>query len=74
MLVVNTQFGLVEGLVPLGIGIYMTLVYFGIVPAGLDAKKAAKWRARWGPRLRFGGPLLIVVGLALIGRALLLSR
>ena len=69
MLMTNSP-GLLEGLVPLGIGIYMTLVYFGIIPAGLDAKKAAKWRARWGSRLRLGGPLLIVVGLALIGRAL----
>ena len=70
MLVVNAYPGLFEGLIPLGIGVYMTLVYCGVIPAGLDAKKAAKWRARWEPRLRFGGPLLILVGLVLIGRAL----
>ena len=70
MLVVNVYPGLVEGLIPLGIGVYMTLVYFGVIPAGLDAKKAAAWRTRWAPRLRLGGPLLILVGLVLIGRAL----
>ena len=70
MLVANAYPGLLEGLIPLGIGVYMTLVYCGVIPAGLDAKKAAKWRARWAPRLRFGGPLLILVGLVLIGRAL----
>lgn len=69
MLVVNAYPGWLEGLIPFGIGVYMTLVYFEWIPAGLDAKKAAKWRARWAPRLKFGGPLLIVVGLLLMARA-----
>ena len=50
MLVANAYPGLLEGLIPLGIGVYMTGVYFGVIPAGLDAKKAAKWRARAGGR------------------------
>lgn len=70
MLVATAYPGWLEGLVPLGIGIYMTLVYVRLIPASLDAKKAAKWHARWAPRLRFGGPLLILVGVALMARAL----
>ena len=62
---------LLEGAIPLGIGIVSTLMAFGLLPASPDARKAARWHARWGPRARMGGPLLILVGLILLGRALL---
>lgn len=61
---------LVQALVPLGLGVAATLMGLGLVPASLDAKKAAQWRKRWGSTYTVGGPLLIVVGLVMLARAL----
>lgn len=61
----------INGLIPLGFGIYATLVGYGIVPANPgDARKSSAWRARWGGQARVGGPILILLGLFLTARAL----
>lgn len=59
----------VQALVPLAVGIYTTLLGYGIVPASLDAKKAATWRKRYGGTAQIGGPLVILAGLVLGARA-----
>ncbi len=62
---------LINGLIPLALGIYATLAGLGIIPASFsDPKKASRWVARWGRQARIGGPLLIVLGLILTVRAL----
>ena len=61
---------LTQALVVLGVGVFSTLLGFGLIPAGLDAKKAAAWRKRNAGNLRIGGPLVIAVGLLLLARAL----
>jgi hypothetical protein len=59
-----------QALVALGVGVFSTLMGFGLLPAGLDQKKAAAWRKRYGRNFRIGGPLIIVAGLVLLARAL----
>ena len=71
LLLINNNPSFLEGLIPLGIGLYMTLAAFGIAPVSLDPKKSAAWRRQWAPKLRFGGPLLILVGLVQLARALM---
>lgn len=62
---------LINALIPLAFGIYSTLVGYGIIPANFsDPKKSSAWVARWGKQARIGGPLLIVLGLFLVYRAL----
>lgn len=63
----NSQ--LINGLIPLGFGIYLTLAGFGLIPAGSDKKSAAA-RARWVKHGKIGGPLLIAFGLYMLARAL----
>ncbi len=59
-----------QALVVIGVGTFSTLLGFGVIPAGLDAKKAQTWRKRYAGNFRIGGPLVIVVGLVLLARAL----
>ena len=58
-----------QAIVVLGVGLFSTLLGFGIIPAGLDPKKSAAWHKRYGGNLKIGGPLVILVGLALLARA-----
>lgn len=58
-----------NALVVIGVGLFTTLMAFGIVPASLDARRARQWRARWGSGAKIGGPLVMVAGLALLARA-----
>lgn len=58
-----------QALIVLGVGIFSTLLGFGLIPAGLDQKKAAAWRKRYAGNFRIGGPLVIAVGLVLLARA-----
>ncbi len=60
---------LVQALIPLALGLYGTLAGFGILPISSDPKKAAS-QNRMLSTYKFGGPLLIVVGLAMLARAL----
>lgn len=61
---------LTQAIVVIGVGVFSTLLGFGLVPAGFDQKKAAQWRKRYAANFRFGGPVVIVAGLALLVRAL----
>lgn len=63
MLASQTIPGLTSGVIPLAVGIWTTLLAFGIIPASFDAKKAKQWHNRWGSRMMVGGPLLIAIGL-----------
>jgi len=57
-----------QAVVVIGVGIVSTLLGFGLIPAGFDAKKAATWRKRYAGHFRLGGPLVIIVGLVLLAR------
>jgi hypothetical protein len=59
-----------QALVVIGVGVFSTLLGFGLIPAGLDAKKAQAWRKRYAGNFRIGGPLVIVVGLVMLARAM----
>jgi hypothetical protein len=59
----------IQALVVIGVGIFSTLLGFGVIPAGFDQKKAAAWRRRYGGNFRLGGPLVIAAGLFLLARA-----
>jgi len=59
-----------QAVIVIGVGVFSTLLGFGLIPAGLDAKKAATWRKRYAGNFRIGGPLVIVAGLVLLARAL----
>ncbi len=61
---------LTQALVVIGVGIFSTLLGFGLLPAGLNQKKAEQWRRRYAANFRIGGPLVIVAGLALLARAM----
>ena len=60
----------VQAIVVLGVGVFSTLMGFGLIPAGLNAKKAEAWKKRYAGNFRIGGPLVIVAGLVLLGKAL----
>lgn len=60
---------LLQALIPLAFGIYGTLAGFGVLPVSTDPKKSAAQR-RMLPTYKFGGPLLIVVGLIMLVRAM----
>lgn len=60
----------VQAAVVIGVGVFSTLLGFGLIPAGLNQKKAAAWRKRYAGNLRLGGPLVIIAGLVLLVRAL----
>jgi hypothetical protein len=60
-----------QALIVLGVGAFSTLLGFGLLPAGLDQKKAAAWRKRNARNFRIGGPLVILVGLVLLVRAMI---
>lgn len=62
---------MVQALVILGVGLVSTLMALGVVPASFDPAKAHKWRQRYGSKLMIGGPLVILVGLFMLARALL---
>lgn len=62
---------LLQAIVPLGLGIYSSLLGYGIVPANFnDPKKSSAWRNRWGKQARIGGPVLIAFGLFQLVRVL----
>lgn len=61
-----------QAVIVLGVGLATTLMALGIVPASLDPKKAHQWRQRYGAKLKIGGPLVMLVGLVMLGRALFL--
>lgn len=59
-----------QALVVIGVGLFSTLLGFGLLPAGFDAKKAAQWRKRYAGNFRIGGPLVIIAGVIMLARAL----
>lgn len=61
---------LTQAIIVLGVGAFSTLLGFGLIPAGLDAKKAAQWRKRYAGNFRIGGPVVMAVGLVMLARAL----
>lgn len=69
MLAAQTVPPIVQALVPLALGLYGTLSGYGILPVSSDPKKAAAQK-RLLSTYKFGGPLLIVVGLAMLARAM----
>ena len=59
-----------QALVVIAVGVVSTLMGFGLIPAGFDRKKADAWRKRYAGNFRIGGPLVIVVGLVLLAKAM----
>lgn len=71
MLAAQLSSSLINGLIPLAFGIYATLLGYGIVPTNpSNPQKSSAWRARHASKAKLGGPLLIILGLFLTGRAL----
>ena len=58
-----------QAYVVIGVGIFSTLLGFGLIPAGLNQKKAEAWRKRYSANFRIGGPLVIIAGLVMLVRA-----
>ena len=70
LLALSPSTALLNGLIVLAFGVYSSLVGYRIIPANFsDPKKSSAWMARWGGQARIGGPLLILFGLFLAGRA-----
>ncbi|MFV0297078.1 MAG: hypothetical protein ACK5JT_13270 [Hyphomicrobiaceae bacterium] len=63
---------ILKAIIVIGVGIFSTLLGFGLIPAGFNKKKADAWRKRYAGNLRIGGPLVIIAGLFLLGKALAL--
>lgn len=61
---------LTQAIIVLGVGVFSTLLGFGLIPAGFDPKKAGQWRKRYAANFRIGGPVVIAAGLVLLARAL----
>jgi hypothetical protein len=59
-----------QAFVVMGVGVVSTLLALGVIPASFDPKKAHQWRQRYGQKMKIGGPLVFLVGLVLLGRAL----
>jgi len=70
MLAAQSLSPVMQALVVIGVGVFSTLLGFGLIPAGLDAKKSQAWRKRYAGNFRIGGPLVIVAGLVLLARAM----
>lgn len=70
MLAAQSVSPMMQALIVMGVGVFSTLLGFGLIPAGLDQKKAAAWRKRYAGNFRLGGPLVIVAGLVMLARAL----
>lgn len=70
MLAAQSVSPMIQALIVMGVGVFSTLLGFGLIPAGLDQKKAAAWRKRYAGNFRLGGPLVIVAGLVMLARAL----
>jgi len=58
-----------QAVIVICVGVFSTLMGFGLIPGGLDKKKAATWSKRYGSNFRIGGPLVILAGLVLLARA-----
>ena len=59
-----------QALVVIGVGVFSTLLGFGLIPAGVNKKKADAWRKRFAGNFRIGGPLVINAGLVLLAKAM----
>jgi hypothetical protein len=70
MLAAQSLSPVMQAIVVLGVGVFSTLLGFGLIPAGFDARKAAAWRKRYAGNFRIGGPMVIAVGLILLARAM----
>lgn len=62
----------VQAFIVLGVGLVSTLMAIGVIPASLDPAKAHKWRQRYASKFMIGGPLIILVGLVMLGKVLFL--
>ncbi|KPJ99634.1 MAG: hypothetical protein AMK71_09445 [Nitrospira bacterium SG8_35_4] len=57
-----------EGLIPLLGGLYALLLARGILSASKDVSRNEAWRRKWGPKLKWLAPLVMLFGLVqLIG-------
>ena len=61
---------MVQAFIVMGVGVFSTLMALGVIPASFDPKKAHQWRARYGAKLKIGGPLVFLAGIAVLVRAL----
>ena len=61
---------LMQAVIVLAVGLFSTLLGFGLIPAGFDQKKAAQWRKRYAANFRIGGPVVMAAGAVLLARAL----
>jgi len=57
-----------EGIVPLMIGLYATLLGFGVLSLSADPQRNHQWRERYGAMMKVCGPVCLVFGAALLFR------
>ncbi len=70
MLALSFTSALLNGLIVTGFGVYSSLLGYGILQSNpSNPNKSSAWRARWGSQAKIGGPLLILFGLFLTGKA-----
>lgn len=57
-----------EGLVPVLIGLYATLLGFGALSPSADPQRNQRWRERYGTMMKICGPVCIAFGSAMLFR------
>jgi len=58
-----------EGIIPLLIGLYATLLGFGAVSVSGDPQRNHRWRERYGTMMKICGPICIAFGSAMMFRS-----
>ena len=53
----------IDGLISVAIGVYVTLVGFGVVSPGKDKAKVEIWRKKWGTFMQIAGPFITAFGI-----------
>jgi cadmium resistance protein CadD (predicted permease) len=61
---------LLDGLLPLALGIWMALLGFGVTSLSKDTAKSEGFRRKWSALLKIAGPLIAVWGAYNISRAI----
>jgi hypothetical protein len=60
----------IDGLISLAIGVYISLIGFGVVSPSKDKAKGEEWRKKWGTFMKIAGPFIAAFGIFNIVRAL----
>jgi len=59
-----------DGIIPLALGVWVTLIGFGRTSLSKDKAKAEAFMERWGAFFKVAGPLIVLWGLFNVVRGL----